>query len=208
MYFRTLLSNKRSIFGISIVLIIFAMVYYMESVPRWLGLQKFYRYEINQPAYNFRVAYPRNIKYFSDLKGSYIYLFFGFTQCATVCPKMMGALYDLSKSLKHKDLKFVFASIDPVRDTKESLKKYAKSYGANFLPVQLYKQDIKKVLTEYKSYIYKADIEKLKNQKGYQIQHTGFLYLIDKNGIIKYIYNDSEINGKELREGFQELLEI
>ena len=214
MDFRARLKNKKSIwsiknvFGMLIVFSIFGMIYYMESIPSWLGLQKFYRYEINQSAYNFRVAYPPKIKHFSDLKGNYVYLFFGFTQCTTVCPKVMGTLHYLSKSLDRRDLKFVFASIDPVRDTKESLEKYARAYGSNFLSLQLYEGDIKKVLNEYKSYIYEADTEKLKSQKNYQIQHAGFLYFIDKQGIIKYIYSDPELDGKDLREDFQELLEI
>ena len=201
----THMAKKKNIFGGFIILFIFSIVYYMDKIPNWLGLEKFYRYEINQAAYDFRVAYPPNIKRFSDLKGNYIYLFFGFTQCTTVCPKAMGTLHYLSKNLNPRGLKFVFVSIDPIRDTKESLGEYRKAYGDNFLSLKLYEKDIEKVLNKYKSHIYEADLEKLKNQKNYQIQHAGFLYLIDKQGMIKYIYSDPELEGKDLEEDFRKL---
>lgn len=199
------MKKAKNFIGFSIVVLLFSLLYFMQDIPNWLGLKSFYRNEINQAAYDFRVAYPKTITRLSDMRGSYLYLFFGFTQCAAICPRVMGTLRDLSASLERLDVKFVFVSIDPLRDTEENLENYAKAFGDRFLSLKLHKEDIKKVLNEYKSYIYQADLGKLKSQKNYQIKHKAFVYLINKEGILKYLYTNDEIKVEDLEADFQEL---
>ncbi len=197
--------NAKNAFGFSIFIFLFCIVYYMQEIPAWFDLKNFYRHEINQVAYDFKIEHPRTVRQLSDLRGYYLYLFFGFTHCSTICPKMMGTLHSLSKSIERPDIKFIFVSIDPIRDTKENLRHYGQAYGNRFVPVKLYKKDIKKVLYEYKSYVYNADLEKLKTQKDYQIDHTAFLYFINKEGMLKYIYTSRDLKVEDLKRDLQDL---
>ena len=199
--------NTKNILGLFIFLFLFFLVYYMQNIPAWFDLKNFYRHEIDQPAYNFRIKdeHPKDLSELANLRGNYLYLFFGFTHCSTICPKMMGTLHTLSKSITRPDIKFVFISIDPVRDTHEVLQKYGKAYGDRFVSVKLYQEDIKKVLNEYKSYIYNADLEKLKTQKNYQIDHTAFVYFINREGMLKYLYTSRDLNAEDLKRDFDEL---
>ena len=196
----------KNVLGLSILALLFCMIYNMQEIPKWLGLKNFYRYEINQVAYDFRVEEPKTIARFSDLGKHYVYLFFGFTHCSSICPKMMGTLQNLAERLKEKELLFVFASIDPIRDTKEKLMTYAKAYGSKFIALKLHENEIEETLRQYKSYIYDADLEKLKTESNYQINHTGFLYLIDKQGKLKYLYASRDLKVEDLENDFREIV--
>ena len=62
----------------------------------------------------------------SDLKGKVVILSFGYTHCPDVCPTELLTYSDTLKQLgdQAKDVKVVFVSIDPERDTPEVIGKY------------------------------------------------------------------------------------
>jgi protein SCO1/2 len=62
----------------------------------------------------------------SLLKDRWTVVFFGFTYCPDACPTMLQALKAAEAELgrKAKDIQVVFVSVDPERDTPESLKAY------------------------------------------------------------------------------------
>ena len=54
----------------------------------------------------------------SDLKGKWVWLYFGFTHCPDVCPAAMDYMAQEYNALKHKDRVVpLFVSVDPNRDT-------------------------------------------------------------------------------------------
>lgn len=71
----------------------------------------------------------------SDLKGKVVILSFGFTHCPDVCPTELLTYSDTLKQLggQAKDVKVVFVSIDPERDTPEIIGKYAKQFNPDFI---------------------------------------------------------------------------
>jgi protein SCO1/2 len=71
----------------------------------------------------------------NDLSGAYYIVYFGFTKCPDICP---STLYKLSKVLKiikskpeahYLNVKVVFISVDPARDTPPILKKYLNNFS-------------------------------------------------------------------------------
>ena len=71
----------------------------------------------------------------SDLKGKVVILSFGYTHCPDVCPTELLTYSDTLKQLgdQAKDVKVVFVSIDPERDTPEVIGKYAKQFNPDFI---------------------------------------------------------------------------
>jgi len=76
-----------------------------------------------------------------NLRGHWSLLFFGFTNCPDVCP---SALYDLnlvSENLeaagdgKPPDVRVVFVSVDPERDTPEKMSQYLSYFNPGFTGV-------------------------------------------------------------------------
>ena len=76
-----------------------------------------------------------------DLKGKWTLMYFGFTNCPDECPTTMYEMSKLLKVLKDKDYpledkQWVLASIDPERDTAESIDKYAKGFSEDFIGIR------------------------------------------------------------------------
>lgn len=95
-----------------------------------------------------RLASPKNLTAFlltahdqkpldiARLKGKWTLLFFGYTHCPDVCPTTLTELAETAKQLDAailKDTQFVFVSVDPQRDTPDSLAKYVGYFNDQFL---------------------------------------------------------------------------
>jgi len=77
-------------------------------------------------------------------------LFFGFTHCSYVCPTtldMMNHVYDKLAG-KYPNLQVVLISLDPERDTPESLKKYTHSFNPTFIGVTGKIQELRKLQSQ------------------------------------------------------------
>jgi len=115
------------------------------------------------------------------LRGKWSAVFFGYTFCPDVCPTNLQTMAAAEDKLgaKAKDLRVVFVSIDPGRDTPQQLKAYLSSkafpqgtIGLTGTPAQ--------VATAAKAYrVYYA-----KNGSGsdYTMDHSSVTYLMDPKG--------------------------
>ena len=65
------------------------------------------------------------------LRGKWSVVFFGYTYCPDVCPATVQALRAATDQLgpKGKDLRIVFISVDPGRDTPAKLKEWIEAQG-------------------------------------------------------------------------------
>ncbi len=123
---------------------------------------------------------------------------FFFTRCTTICPKISFQLARVRDAFIGQDeIRFISISVDPVYDTPEQLKIYAKRFEAD--PKQW------NFLTGKKSYIYPlvlkgfhvplADASEydaaIKNPDESFI-HSERLILVDKEGIIRGFYDGTD----------------
>lgn len=115
-----------------------------------------------------------------NLLGHWSLLFFGFTHCSNVCPTtldmMKQAYAPLQKAIPN--LQVVLISLDPERDTPNTVNAYAKSYHDAFQGVTGNMQELRKLQSQFK--IFSArDPEPNTN---YQIQHTSSILLVNPKG--------------------------
>ncbi len=76
---------------------------------------------------------PLNIE---RLKNKWTLLFFGYTHCPDVCPITLVELAHIAQQLPPEILsntQFIFVSVDPERDSPESLAKYVGYFNESFL---------------------------------------------------------------------------
>ena len=127
----------------------------------------------------------------ADFKGKDLYLFFGFSKCQGVCPINLGKFIELSDSLKNRpdESAFLFISIDPVRDRKENLKQFLGSIGTpkNFKGLLSGKDSTFLVARKFNA-SFEYDEKKAAKDNNYQIQHAGYIYYIDSQGMLKLVY--------------------
>ena len=73
---------------------------------------------------------PLNLE---QLQGKWSFVFFGYTHCPDVCPITLGSLGTMFKLLEKDptvspEIQSIFVSVDPKRDTPESLKEYVNDF--------------------------------------------------------------------------------
>ena len=72
-----------------------------------------------------------------SFEGPLTAIFFGFTHCPDVCPMTLNKLNIIVDRLEkeNKNLKVIFISIDPDRDTPKVMRDYINSFNSNFIGI-------------------------------------------------------------------------
>jgi protein SCO1/2 len=125
-------------------------------------------------------------------RGKTILLFFGYTSCPDACPAMLSKLAGVYKKLEpgeRDQVLTVFISVDPQRDTPETLKQYLHSYGIGAVGLTGGKAGLDRVVAEYGA---KYSIESSESALEYHIRHTTDLYLIDRDGKLSQTFSYTE----------------
>lgn len=114
------------------------------------------------------------------LKGAPSLVFFGFTHCPDVCPTALFEISQLYKTLgpKGDQLKSFFITVDPERDTPESLKAYLDSFDPRITGLTGAREQVDNAMRAYRAFARKVPLE----GGGYVMDHTALVYLMDKKG--------------------------
>jgi protein SCO1/2 len=117
----------------------------------------------------------------SDFRGKLVLLYFGYTFCPDVCPTDLLAMARLMALMGADADKVqpVFVTLDPARDTAEVLREYVAAFDARFVALRGSEAETRRVATLYKTYYEKV---RPAGSKSYVIDHTAFIYLIDREG--------------------------
>ena len=131
----------------------------------------------------------------SMLKGHLSMIYFGFTYCPDICPTSLYKLTEVLNTLdKYKiNITPVFITIDPERDTVEVLKEYLPHFHPKFIGLTGSIEQIKGVADKFKVYYARSiDNKAIEGNKNYMIDHSSFVYLLDKEGqYLKHFYFSS-----------------
>jgi protein SCO1/2 len=136
----------------------------------------------------------------ADMKGQPFLVYFGYTNCPDVCPTTLAEISDVLARLPGKPIRALFITIDPERDTAQSLKDYVASFDPRIIGLSGDRAAIDKVEKAYRVYARKGPPEK----GGYAMDHSSIVYLMDKEGRFVEAFNlerKPEESAKEL-EGY------
>ena len=118
-----------------------------------------------------------------NLKDHWTFLFFGFTNCPSLCPTTMDQLAKLYEELtvEHKAPipQVVMVSIDPDRDTREKMHAYVKGFNAHFIGVVGSKEQVQQI-THQLGIVYMR--EEGKSKTDYVLDHSGTVILVNPKG--------------------------
>ena len=64
----------------------------------------------------------------ADYRGKLVVLYFGYTNCPDVCPATLANLAEMLGKVKSPDVRVLFVSVDPARDTAPDLRKYTAAF--------------------------------------------------------------------------------
>lgn len=131
---------------------------------------------------------PFNI---ARLKNNWSFLFFGYTHCPDVCPLALQIMRKVWQApeleiSKDSNVKMIFVSVDPDRDTPAILKSYTEYYNPEFLGVTGNPDELDK-LTGQIGILYGFDEP---NSNGdYNVSHSGQIILIDPQGNMRAVFS-------------------
>lgn len=121
-------------------------------------------------------------------RGHPVLLFFGYTHCPDVCPTTLvtfKAVKDQLGSLA-QEVRLVFITVDPERDTPQRLKEYVGYYDPDIVALWGTPEQIQAVRTAYGIVAEKQPQEGAPG--GYWVVHTASALLVDPQGRLRAMY--------------------
>jgi protein SCO1/2 len=115
-----------------------------------------------------------------DFKGEPFLVFFGFTHCPDVCPTTLFEVSEIFRALgpDAKNLRAMFVTVDPERDTPAVMKDYLASFDPRIVGAT---GDIDAITAAEKSFrVYAKKVPT--DGGGYTMDHTAIVYLMSKDG--------------------------
>jgi protein SCO1/2 len=118
----------------------------------------------------------------TDLRGSWLLVYFGYTYCPDVCPTTLTEISAAMDKLgpRADKLRPVFITVDPRRDTPDVMKAYVAGFHPRLLGLTGTAGQIATVASEYK--VYYAEHRTGPGPNDYSMDHSSLLYLMDPNG--------------------------
>ena len=113
-----------------------------------------------------------------DLIGHPYLVFFGFTHCPDVCPTTLFEVSEILRKLgpDAKNVRALFITVDPERDTPAVLKDYMSSFDPRVIGATGDSAAIMSVEKTFRVYAKKIPLD----GGGYTMDHTAIVYLMDK----------------------------
>lgn len=122
----------------------------------------------------------------ASLKNQWTLVFFGFTECGSICPTTLAELSTMYRILKEQGVEplphVVMVSLDPDRDSLEKLGKYMKSFNPSFYGARGNDSVVKRITKEMGVAYTKVKNPESASPKDYNIQHSGVIMLFNPEG--------------------------
>lgn len=118
--------------------------------------------------------------------GDLLLVFFGYTNCPDVCPTTLSQVAAARRQLggDADRVQVLFVSVDPERDSPESIGEYVTSFDPDFLAATGEPADVDRVASQYGIYFAKGEAL----DEGYTIDHTATLMGIDTEGHLRIVW--------------------
>ena len=124
-----------------------------------------------------------------SLRGTWSFLFFGFTNCPDVCPTTLRMLAQTEQSLADLPAaqrpRVILVSVDPKRDTPEQLATYVKFFSPAFVGVT----GAPEALDTFTRQVGVPVAITPTDGGGYTVDHSAAVFLIDPTGAMRALFS-------------------
>jgi protein SCO1/2 len=117
----------------------------------------------------------------ADLRGRPVLVYFGYTHCPDVCPTTIATVNKVIAAAP-EPLHVVFVTVDPERDTIESMASYVRYLSPEYIGLTGTPAQIRAAADGYGVTYSRIDTT---SASGYAMAHTAELYLIDARGRLR-----------------------
>ncbi len=121
-----------------------------------------------------------------------VVLFFGYTHCPDYCPMTLTLLAQAMNKLsdpQREQVRVLFVSVDPERDTPKLLKEYTDYFGPEVIGLTGNKDQLDDVTKRYRTAYGYGD----KDEEGnYEVSHGLAMYGFDKSGRVRLLMRNDQ----------------
>jgi protein SCO1/2 len=118
------------------------------------------------------------------LAGAPTLVFFGFTHCPDVCPTTLAKLAQITKAAKVPDLRVLLISVDPERDTPETMHQYVRAFDPSFIGATGTTDSIKQVTKEFGVAVERVALP----GDNYTMDHSATIFLLNDRAQIVAVF--------------------
>ncbi|HEY6431350.1 MAG TPA: SCO family protein [Acetobacteraceae bacterium] len=122
----------------------------------------------------------------ADYKGRVVLLYFGYTYCPDVCPLTLTNLTHVLDGLGPlaQNVRILFVTVDPNRDTLPVLKEYAASFAPQIQALRGSQDALAALARRYRI---AYSVTPSKNPRDYSVTHSSAIYVFDPTGAARLL---------------------
>jgi protein SCO1/2 len=122
----------------------------------------------------------------ADFRGRIVLLYFGYTYCPDVCPTTLTNVADALAQLgsEAKQVRVLFVTVDPARDTPAVLEAYVKNFTPQFEGLRGTPDQLAALARRYRI-VYSVTPET--KEHPYEVTHSSAIYVFDGSGAARLL---------------------
>ena len=123
-----------------------------------------------------------------QLRGRWSFVYFGYTHCKDVCPATLATLERLRRLVggRAHGIQYVFASVDPRRDSLPVLTRYLARFNPGFLGVTGNNRELE-IFARQMGVFYQSGSPH--ERTGYDVGHSDEIFLIDPRARLRAVFS-------------------
>lgn len=141
----------------------------------------------------------------TDLAGTPVLVFFGFTNCPDICPTTLDVLARAVQTLAESDASAVpevlFVSVDPTRDTPARIGTYIAAFDDRFHGATAAEAELQPLLSALSVSVHKEVHE----GEAYNVVHNGTVYVLNRAGEWAAIFGGSSHDANRIADSMRSL---
>ncbi|MCX5564884.1 SCO family protein [Alcaligenes phenolicus] len=156
--------------------------------------------------FSLQAAGPKTVTQ-DDFKDKVVMMFFGYASCPDVCPTTLAQLGLVMEELGNdaEQVRIIFVSVDPHRDTPDSLARYVAAFdGKHTTGLTGSEKQIADLARRYRV-AFQIEKPDPKAPENYEVSHSRGVYIFDQQGRARYLAPDTE-SVQVLADGLRSLL--
>ncbi|HKD48397.1 MAG TPA: SCO family protein [Rhizomicrobium sp.] len=118
-------------------------------------------------------------------RGQVVVLYFGYTNCPDICPATLANMAGVLSKVGSKDVRLLFVTVDPKRDTPPVLNRYVHAFSPQFDGLRGSDEDLADVARRYRV-AYSVDAK-----PPYTVMHSNAVFFFDPAGRIRLVTTDT-----------------
>lgn len=122
----------------------------------------------------------------ADYRGRVVILYFGYTNCPDECPTTLANLATVLQGLgpDAKNVRVLFVTVDPTRDTLAALKSYATAFAPEIDGLRGSADAIARLARRYRV-TYQVTLAS--PDHAYEVMHSASTFFFDRRGNARYV---------------------